>query len=121
MNHYYKKLNIWTESIEVVMSIYEITKSFPDDEKFGLVSQMRRAGISVTSNIAEGSSRQTVKHFNHFLTLALGSINELQSQLIISQKLNYVSTDDQIKLEQELTKLNNMIFAFSKKILDQKN
>ncbi len=115
--HYYKKLNIWIDSIKVVKSIYHITKSFPDDEKFGLVGQMRRAGISITSNIAEGASRQTVKHFNHFLTLALGSINKLQSQLVISKELEYVSEEDQRKLELELTKLNNMIYAFSQKIL----
>lgn len=118
MNHYYKKLNIWVESIEIVKTIYEITKSFPDDEKYGLISQMRRAGISITSNIAEGASRQTEKHFNHFLTLALGSINELQSQLIISCHLKYLSWKDQEILDQELTKLANMIFAFKKKILD---
>lgn len=117
MNHYYKKLNIWTESIEVVKEVYSITQSFPDEEKFGLVSQMRRAGISITSNIAQGASCQTEKHFKHFLTLALGSINELQSQLTISQRLNYVSSADQEKLELELTKLANMIFAFRKKML----
>lgn len=117
MNHYFKKLSIWTESIEVIKSIYKITKSFPEDEKYNLVSQMRRAGISISSNIAEGSSRQTKRHFSHFLTLALGSIYELQSQIVISQHFNYISLEDQKQVEAELVKLADMIFAFRRKIL----
>lgn len=93
MGHYYKKLKIWIESIELVKSVYEITEAFPEKEKFGLTSQIRRAGVSITSNIAEGSSRRTSKHFCHFLTMAIGSIYELQSQLIISVHLNYLSKE----------------------------
>lgn len=116
MGHYYKKLNIWNDAIEIVKSIYQITEAFPESEKFGLISQIRRAGVSIPSNIAEGSSRNTKKHFSHFLTLAQGSIYELNTQLIISLHLKYIPQEEFNKLENALTILNKRIFAFSKKI-----
>lgn len=117
MGHYYKKLNIWIESVDLVTTIYAITKAFPNEEKFGLINQMRRASISIMSNIAEGSSRKTKKHFNHYLILSTGSLYELESQLLISKKLQYISEKEYGDLEKEITRLKNMIHAFSKKLL----
>ena len=86
----FRKLTIWNLSIDLVVIIYKITSSFPDSEKFGLQSQMRRASVSIPSNIAEGCSRAGQMDFKRFLEISLGSLFELESQLIISEKLNYI-------------------------------
>ena len=91
---YYKDLEAWKKSVDLVTDIYEITKIFPEDEKFGLVSQMRRATISIPSNIAEGSARNSDKEMVRFLDVSLGSIAELETQMIISQKLGYINQTD---------------------------
>jgi four helix bundle protein len=77
---------VWKESIELVQLVYEITQKFPGDEKFGLVSQLRRASVSVLSNIAEGCSRSSNKEYKRFVEIALVSILELETQLIIAAK-----------------------------------
>jgi four helix bundle protein len=86
----FRKLTIWNLSIDLVVIVYKITSSFPDSEKFGLQSQMRRASVSIPSNIAEGCSRAGQMDFKRFLEISLGSLFELESQLIISEKLNYI-------------------------------
>ena len=87
----YKKLNCWKLSIELVMDVYELTSNFPENEKFGLVSQINRAAVSIPSNIAEGSARQSDKEMVQFLHVSLGSIAELETQFIIAQRLNYLN------------------------------
>ncbi|MBQ7504230.1 MAG: four helix bundle protein [Ruminococcus sp.] len=87
----YKDLIVWQKSIDLVILIYELTKLLPEDEKFGLSSQMRRAAISIPSNIAEGQQRKSSKDFMHFLSIARGSKGELQTQLYISYKLKLLS------------------------------
>jgi four helix bundle protein len=82
----YKELDAWKESMELVQLVYEITQKFPGDEKFGLVSQLRRASVSVLSNIAEGCSRSSNKEYKRFVEIALVSILELETQLIIAAK-----------------------------------
>jgi len=77
----YKELDAWKESIELVQLVYEITQKFPSEEKFGLVSQLRRASVSVPSNIAEGCSRSSNKEYKRFVEIALGSILELEFSL----------------------------------------
>ncbi len=91
MDH--KELEVWKKSIPLVKEIYELTQNFPDSEKYGLVSQMRRCAVSIPSNIAEGSGRNSDKEFIQFLYYALGSIAELETQLIISKELKYLSSD----------------------------
>ena len=88
---YHKDLEAWKKSVDLVTEIYETTKTFPEDEKYGIVSQIRRAAISVPSNIAEGSSRNSDKEMLRFLDISLGSIAELETQMIISEKLGYIS------------------------------
>ncbi len=89
----HKDLNVWQESIDLVLAIYDITKQFPDYEKFGLSSQMQRCTVSIPSNIAEGAARNSNKEFVQFLYVSLGSLSELETQLIISYKLNYISEE----------------------------
>jgi len=84
----------WKESHKLVLEIYKITERFPKNEMFGLSNQMRRCSVSIVSNIAEGFSRATFKDKNQFLQMALGSVTELQSQLIISRDLKYINTDE---------------------------
>jgi four helix bundle protein len=85
----HRDLLVWQESISLVKEIYAVTRSLPDDEKFGLTSQMRRAAVSVPSNIAEGAARGSQREFAQFLVIARGSLSELETQLIIAKELNY--------------------------------
>lgn len=85
----HENLDIWKLSIEFVTKVYSLTQHFPSEEKFGLISQMRRAAISIPSNIAEGAARKSNKEFLQFLYISLGSIAEIDTQLIISDNLEY--------------------------------
>jgi len=87
-------LNAWKEGHNLVLIIYKITKTFPIDEKFGLIDQMRRCVVSITSNIAEGFSRRTKKEKSQFFYMVLGSVTELQNQLLISRDLGYLKAED---------------------------
>lgn len=87
----HKDLDCWKESIELVVDIYNLTKSFPSNENYGLTSQIKRASVSVPSNIAEGAARQTTKEFIQFLYIALGSLSEVETQLVIAQKVKLIT------------------------------
>ena len=95
MNH--KNLDVWKKSISLVKNIYSVTRNFPDDEKFGIVNQIRRAAVSIPSNIAEGCGRCSDKELLRFLDIANGSLAELETQLIISEQLGYIASNDLIK------------------------
>lgn len=84
----------WQEGHKLVLMVYKATKNFPKEEMFGIVNQMRRAVISITSNIAEGFSRKTLKDKNNFYSMARGSLTEIQNQLIASRDIGYMSKDD---------------------------
>lgn len=86
----YKELKVWQVSMELVLDIYKLTKEFPKDEKYGLVSQMRRAAVSIASNITEGSGRDTKGFFYNFLNYAKGSTCELETQILIAHKLGFI-------------------------------
>ncbi len=86
----FEKLDVWKKSLEFTVKIYKVTKSFPSEEKFGLVNQIRRASISIGSNIAEGSSRKTGKDQARFYTIAYSSAMEVLNQLIVSRELNMI-------------------------------
>ena len=104
--HNSKELMIWKMSRELVKEIYLITKSFPDDERFGLISQMRRCSISIPSNIAEGSGRSTDKDFAHFLSMSISSAFELETQLLVSNDLGYINDETVNKLERKIKTIN---------------
>jgi four helix bundle protein len=89
----HKDLKVWQESMALVENIYQITKSFPSNEQFGLVAQMRRCAISIPSNIAEGAGRKGSKEFIRFLYISMGSLSELETQFEISRRLNYVANE----------------------------
>ncbi len=104
-------MDIWKLGIELVEKIYKITSQFPKAEYFGLSSQMQRAAVSVPSNIAEGAARNSEKEYIRFLYISLGSLAELETQLIISQKLNYIN--DKFIFE-EVEKLRSKLLNFIK-------
>ena len=89
----YKELVVWQRAMELVTAVYEITCSFPDFERFGLTAQMRRAAVSIPSNIAEGQGRGSTGEFKHFLGNARGSLYEVETQLLIARNLNYISKE----------------------------
>lgn len=111
--HSYKDLIVWQRSIELVVVIYELTEEFPKEEIFGLVSQMRRAAVSISSNIAEGRFRGTKKDFLHFLIMSYSSGAELETQIIIAKKLSKTKNLDYSKsdllLEEVMKMLNTMM------------
>lgn len=113
---HHKDLEVWKISMDLVIKIYKITKSFPDSEKFALTSQMCRAAISIPSNIAEGCGRGTDKDTLRFLDIALGSSAELETQLLIAQVLGYANMQE---LLTNLDKINALIYGL-KKYLKQK-
>ncbi len=90
---YFTDLIAWKEGHKLVLMIYKETELFPKEEKYGIVNQIRRASVSITSNLAEGFSRQSYKEKSQFYSISLGSVTELQNQLIISRDLKYVSND----------------------------
>ena len=91
MSGTYEDLRAWQVAMELVLDIYRASRSFPDDEKYGLTSQIRRAAVSVASNIAEGKGRESDKELLHFLSAARGSLYEVQTQLVIAERLGYLS------------------------------
>lgn len=109
----HKELDVWKDSIEFVTRIYLLTSDFPDSERYGLVSQMRRSAVSIPSNIAEGASRGSNKEYVRFINISLGSLSELETQIIIAKKLEYLSStdiiDDLEKIQAMLCKLRNYL------------
>jgi four helix bundle protein len=89
--HNFKELKVWKAGIDVTKVIFQLTRSFPAEEKYGLISQMIRSAISIPSNIAEGCGRKSNKEFYHFLNIAMGSSFELETQIIIANEFNYIT------------------------------
>lgn len=90
----YKDLLIWQKGVEIVVSTYKLTKTFPQDELYALTSQIKRAAISIPSNIAEGYGRNTDKSFSHFIDISRGSLYELETQLLIAKELDFIQDTD---------------------------
>ncbi|WP_348773454.1 four helix bundle protein [Halomonas sp. A020] len=86
----HQELRVWQQTMDLVEHVYTLTKTFPDDETYGLTSQMRRSAVSVPSNIAEGAARGSTQEFIRFLYISQGSLSELETQLLIAQRLNYL-------------------------------
>ncbi|MDT0293273.1 four helix bundle protein [Mesonia ostreae] len=110
--HNFKKLKIWQDSIKLVSESYLLTKSFPDFEKFNLISQMNRCAVSIPSNIAEGSSKSTDIHFKKFLEISLGSAFEWETQLIVAFHQKYLSKEIFDELEDKILQIQKMIGKF---------
>jgi four helix bundle protein len=110
--HY--KLEAWKNAMDLVDDIYSVSKNFPSEEKFGLTSQMRRAAVSVPSNLAEGAARKSKKEFANFVNIAKGSLSELETQLLISKRQNYVDDISNLldligKVSSQLSGLHNYL------------
>ena len=104
--HRYRELEIWKRAIDITVDVYELSKEFPDDERFGLTSQIKRASVSVPSNIAEGAGRNSNKEFNQFLGISTGSLFEVETQLIIAEKLKFLTKE---QINPVLEKSNELI------------
>ena len=115
MSDSYRDLRVWQRAMELVVTVYAVTRGFPKEELYGLVSQMRRAAVSIPSNIAEGKGRLTDRDRTHFYFQARGSLLELETQIFIAQRLEYVSEprgQALIELSSELGRtLNSLIHA----------
>lgn len=105
----YKDLTVWQKSMDLVVNLYQVTEKMPTHEQFGLISQMRRAAVSLPSNIAEGSRRKTNTDRLRFLNIAFASGSELETQLEISTRLSFISDNDYSKLKDSLTKIMKML------------
>jgi four helix bundle protein len=101
----HEKLDVWKLSVEMVTKVYEYTKAFPSEERFGLTSQIRRAAVSVPANIAEGAARQHNKEFVQFLSVAQGSTSELETEILIAKKLGYL---DEVRFSELYTEINTI-------------
>ncbi len=115
----FEKLNVWVDSKELVKLIYLTTNKFPSEEKFGLTNQLRRASISVASNLAEGTSRNTNKDKAHFSTMAFSSLMEVLNQIIIAKELNFIEEIDYQAIRTETEKISNKLNALRKSQLNK--
>ncbi len=117
--HNLKELKIWNKAIDLTVDVYKATASFPSEERYGLTSQARRSAVSIPSNIAEGAGRNSNKEFNNFLGIANGSSYELQTQLVISNKLSLLSNDILDDLLKQIDEVQKMTFAFQRTLLNK--
>ncbi len=116
----YKELDVWTKGMEIVNHIYEITEKFPSKELYGLAAQMQRSAVSIPSNIAEGFARGHTAEYVQFLRIALGSCAELETQLIIADRRNYVAKPDVLSLQGALDHESRMIMNLIKSLKGNK-
>lgn len=112
----FKDLKIWQKGIEIVKEVYELTKFFPKEELYGLTSQIRRSAISVPANVAEGFKRYHNKEYKQFLHIALGSVAELETELIITKELDFISESQLASLSEKIDHISKMISSLLKKL-----
>jgi len=115
-NSSFQDLDVWQQSMTLVEEIYTVSKSFPPDERFGLTSQIRRAAVSIPSNIGEGSRRKRRKAFLHHLDIALGSQGEVDVQLEVAMRLAYCPQGDRARLQQRIDRIGRMLNGLSESL-----
>ncbi|UKT63087.1 four helix bundle protein [Pedobacter mucosus] len=115
--HNFRQLQIWKEGMAIAKTTYLQINNLPASEKFGLISQISRCAVSVPSNIAEGSSRPSNKEFSHFISIALGSLFELETQLQLSIDLDFINQRDIEKLMLDIIQLQKKISTFKKTLI----
>ncbi len=113
----FTKLEVWKRSHLLTLKIYQVTKSYPREELFGLISQMRRSSSSIPTNIAEGCGRNTIPQLKHFCEIAAGSLSELQYQILLSKDLFYFPNTCFVELHEEIGQIRKMIFAYSAQLI----
>ena len=107
----YRDLAVWQLAMDIVIGVYRVTRPFPAEERFGLVAQLRRAAVAIPSNIAEGHSRLGVGEFRRFVSIARGSVAEVETQLAVAVALSLVVTDEIASLASQLDRLSKMLFS----------
>jgi four helix bundle protein len=112
----HKDLNVWKEAMSLAKDVYSLTRNFPKEEMYGLVSQMRRAAVSIPSNIAEGAARNSHKEFIQFLYTSLGSLAELETQLLLSRDLGFVKNSE---IDEDIERIRKMLFGLIKHLRDR--
>jgi len=112
----FKELKVWQKAYQLSLEVYNITKNFPSEEKFGLTSQIRRASVSIPSNIAEGYGRRTTPDYIRSLYIAYGSNCELETQALLSGDLDYINKDAQNSLLEEISEVERMLKALIKSL-----
>jgi four helix bundle protein len=112
----FKKLKVWLKAHQLVLEVYRITERFPKDERFGLISQMRRAPISVVANIVEGTKRNTLKDRKHFHTMADTSLEELKYYFLLSYELGYITQSKGENVTEHAREIGRMLNALTKKL-----
>ena len=113
----FKELKVWSKSMDLAVSVYELTRSFPEDERFGLTSQLRRAAVSIPSNIAEDSARGSGKEFTHCLRIADGSAAEVETQLLVAARLGFCKKD---ALSDRIVEIRKMLAGLIRSLLNSK-
>jgi four helix bundle protein len=113
----YKELEVWQKGVDLAVQVYQITRTFPPEEKFGLVSQIRRAATSIPANIAEGWGRGSTKEYIQFLRIARASLMELETHLILASRLSYIEGDRLGTLQQEVETLGKRINSLIQSLL----
>jgi four helix bundle protein len=111
MDKPHKKLDVWKLSMELTGAVYRVTAGFPAEEKFGLVAQMRRAAVSLPSNIAEGAARSSSKEFMQFISIARGSLSELDTQLDVAAHLGLLDGQSRAEFDSALIRIDKMLYA----------
>jgi four helix bundle protein len=114
--HNFKNLKVWQKSVDLAVKIYQVTAEFPVSEKFGMTSQMRRAGVSIPSNIAEGTAKSSSKSFSNSLEISLGESFELETQMIIAERVSLISNETAQQLEADISEVQKMIIGFKAKL-----
>ena len=112
----YKDLIVWQKSIALVTSVYSLTKAFPDDEKFGMVSQINRAVVSVPANIAEGWGRESSKNYIQFLRISRGSLMETETLMLISKNLNFISEQNYLEVNKQIDEVGKILQGLIKSV-----
>ena len=112
----YKDLIVWQKSIALVISVYSLTKKFPNDEKFGIVAQINRAIVSIPNNIAEGWGRESSKNYVQFLRIARGSLMEIETLILISKNLDYINEQDYIDLTKQIDEVGKILHGLIKSV-----
>lgn len=115
----YRDLKVWQRAMEIAEETYKLTACFPKEEMYGLVSQMRRASVSIASNLAEGSARRTRGEYIRFVNIASGSVAELETQLMLSLRLNFLSEKEISKLHLQLEEAGKMLYALYRSLSER--
>lgn len=115
----HERLDVWKKAVEFVVAVYRATESFPKDERFGLTSQLRRAAVSIPANIAEGAGRKSQKEFAHFLSNSQGSASEVETELLIARRLNYLQEDKYLALRSSLDDIGRMLTGLCQHLISR--